>query len=298
MRIEELILISNIDHHQMNGTIYRPDQVKKIVLLIHGMAEHEKRYHELASLLANEGCLVLCPDLRGHGRSPKDGVMGYFGEQDGYFKMVRDLYQLVKKIKETYPVELLVLGHSMGSLFALEFLKRYPKEVSGLLLSGVPVKNSLAPLLNTILKPLAKTKPKEPNLMIQTMMNKTFNKDIKNPTGDLDWVSAKRESREAYLNDPLCGFPFTNAGYLDLFSLMGSVYSKNKWRQSDQNLPIFIFNGQYDSVSNSKQTVEFLHQKGFVNVSSFSYEASRHEIYYDNDKEAVLRDITEVVKNN
>ncbi|NLC05221.1 MAG: alpha/beta hydrolase [Erysipelothrix sp.] len=297
MRIEELILISNVDHHQMNGTIYRPAKVEKMVLLIHGMADHELRYKDVATQLVKENCLVLCPDLRGHGRSPHDSTMGYFAKSDGAFKMVRDLYQLVKQIQETYPVELILLGHSMGALFALDYLKRYPKDIKGVIISGTPAKNDLATIAKGLLNLVAKRKPKEPNVMIQNLMNKTFNKGIQNPTSDIDWVSANSMSRQMYQEDSLCGFPLTNAGYVDLFSLLESVYHTSKWRINDEELPIFILNGQHDPVSNSTETKSLLNKKGYENVTIYNYEASRHEIYFDNDHKKVLSDLIEIVKN-
>lgn len=297
MRIEELILISNVDHHQMNGTIYRPSKVEKMVLLIHGMADHELRYKEVATQLVKENCLVLCPDLRGHGRSPHDSTMGYFAKSDGAFKMIRDLYQLVKQIQETYPVDLILLGHSMGALFALDYLKRYPKDIKGVIISGTPAKNDLASIAKGLLNFVAKRKPKEPNVMIQNLMNKTFNKGIQNPTSDIDWVSANSQSRQMYQEDPLCGFPLTNAGYIDLFTLLESVYHTSKWRINDEELPIFILNGQHDPVSNSPETKVLLNKKGYDNVTIYNYEASRHEIYFDNDKDKVMSDVIEIVKN-
>lgn len=293
MRTEELILISNIDHHQMNGTIYRPEKVDKILLIVHGMAEHEKRYSDVAMIFAKHNYLVLTPDLRGHGRSKMDGTMGYFGKSHGYFKMIRDLHQLLQRISETYPVEIVLMGHSMGALFVMEFLRRYPRKVSGVILSGIPSQNPLATPVKTILKFASLAKPKESNLLIAQMMDNMFK--FKEP---YDWVSASESGRKAYLDDELCGFPFTNAGYKDLFELLSQVYLTKGWRIKNKDLPIFVLSGANDPVSKGTFSgTKFMKSVGYDNVTSLSYENSRHEIYYDLDKASVFKDLDKIAQN-
>lgn len=295
MRVEELIMISNIDHHQMNGTIIRPDKVEKIVLFIHGMADHETRYHDIAKHMAKHNALVLLPDLRGHGRSFVQGKRGYFSKSEGYFVMVRDLYQLVNQIRQTYPVDVTIMGHSMGALFALDYVKRYPRNINKVIISGLPRNIPMTKVAKGILSMVPKSQQDKENINIQKMMNQTLNRMIDHPKTELDWISNNPQSLQRYIDDPQCGFAFTTAGYLDLLNLMDDVYS-TPWRTLNPALEIYMLGGRLDPVSNPKYkglnlSESFLISKGYNNITKVIYPNSRHEIFFDNDKERVLSDL-------
>ena len=56
------------------ATIYKPAEGKEIqgcIQIIHGMAEHQKRYAPLANYLSENGYVVVTSDLRGHGDNIK-----------------------------------------------------------------------------------------------------------------------------------------------------------------------------------------------------------------------------------
>jgi len=55
--------------------VYHPEEDPRAVLLVlHGMAEHKKRYAELAAYLADRGILVYIYDQRGCGKSQISGL--------------------------------------------------------------------------------------------------------------------------------------------------------------------------------------------------------------------------------
>lgn len=300
MRTEDLILISNIDHHEMHGTIYRPDNVKSIVLLLHGLLDHGERYKDLATELATKDHLVLVPDLRGHGNSPVGGVMGYFGKTDGYFKMVRDLYQLVNVIRKTYPVGVVLIGVNFGGLFALEYLKRYSKHLKAVFLSGVPSVTTLSQTALVGLKPMlnfyTRGKEKKANAKWRKQIFKQLSKEVDESGSSYAWLSSDKENQLNYQKDPLCGFPLTHSGYLEMIKLLEDVYNKDKWTIHNKALFICIFNGIYDPLGNPKgegvnKTIDFITKKGYKNTNQSIYSKSRHEIFFDVQKEEVIEDL-------
>ena len=56
--------------------------------------------------------------------------------------------------------------------------------------------------------------------MLDNIATGGFNKVITDPRTPLDWLSYETSNVDAYIADPLCGFSFTNQGYLDLFKGM------------------------------------------------------------------------------
>ena len=91
--------------------------VKGIVQICHGMAEHLERYEEFIDFLTSSGYVVFIHDHLGHGKSVKnDDELGYFGEKDGYKTLVNDVKLVTDLAKDKYPeLPVFLFGHSMGS---------------------------------------------------------------------------------------------------------------------------------------------------------------------------------------
>ena len=88
------------------------------------MVEFIDRYKPLAENLAARGILVTGNDHLGHGgsiRTKED--YGYFGEPDGNRALLEDLHAVTTLTKQLYPgVPYFLLGHSMGSFYARQYL--------------------------------------------------------------------------------------------------------------------------------------------------------------------------------
>jgi alpha-beta hydrolase superfamily lysophospholipase len=103
------------------------------VLIVHGLGDHANRYAELARTLTARGHSVIAYDQRGHGRSP-----GARGHADSVELLVRDLAAARSHIDQVLDrsAPVILLGHSMGGLLALEFLSRPGHEVAAAVLSA------------------------------------------------------------------------------------------------------------------------------------------------------------------
>ena len=102
------------------------------------MAEYVERYENLAEFLTKRGILVTGEDHLGHGKSVSEGgSFGYFCEQDPATVVVRDVHRLKKITEEQYPqVPYIILGHSMGSFIARNYLCRYGSGIGGAVIVG------------------------------------------------------------------------------------------------------------------------------------------------------------------
>jgi acylglycerol lipase len=99
------------------------------VLVLHGYAEHSGRYRELAHSLVPSGIAVTAVDLRGHGRS--DGQRGYVRKFEYYHD---DARSALGTLGRDAPV--IVLGHSLGGLLALDWIISDHPLIAGLVLSS------------------------------------------------------------------------------------------------------------------------------------------------------------------
>jgi alpha-beta hydrolase superfamily lysophospholipase len=107
-------------------------EVKAVVGIIHGYAEHGARYTHVMGALAEHGIGSVAIDLRGHGRA--GGARGFCLRFDEYHDDARELTSLVEARAKGAPVFL--FGHSFGGLVATSFVLRDAKPWRGLVLSG------------------------------------------------------------------------------------------------------------------------------------------------------------------
>lgn len=113
-------------------------EVRAIVQLSHGMVEFIDRYKPLAEYLATRGILVTGNDHLGHGGSIRTRAdYGYFAEPDGNRTVLDDLHAMTILTKQLYPgVPYFLLGHSMGSFYARQYLCEWGSELDGAIILG------------------------------------------------------------------------------------------------------------------------------------------------------------------
>jgi alpha-beta hydrolase superfamily lysophospholipase len=111
---------------------------RAVVQIAHGLAEHAGRYRRLAEALTGAGYAVYAHDHRGHGRTaPTSDDFGHFADHDGWNKCVDDLWQLNHRIAADHPgLPIVLLGHSMGSFMAQQFIAEHGDALAGVVLCG------------------------------------------------------------------------------------------------------------------------------------------------------------------
>jgi len=98
------------------------DEVRRIVMIVHGYAEHSGRYAHVAEALASRGAVVIAEDHIGHGHSAGERAL-----ITDFEHVVDDLQTLAGLALATFPgAPLIVAGHSMGGLLASRFVSTDP----------------------------------------------------------------------------------------------------------------------------------------------------------------------------
>ncbi len=123
---------SSADGTSLCADVYDPSDAgpgRGLLVLVHGFGEHRGRYHDTAGFLAQQGYQVACLDLRGHGES--GGTRAYVERFADY---LQDVEAVIKEMGAQDPV--LLVGHSMGGLVALNYVLRHPERVRALALSS------------------------------------------------------------------------------------------------------------------------------------------------------------------
>lgn len=105
---------------------------KGVVVIVHGLAEHQGRYDYVVSKLNAFGYSTYRFDHRGHGRS--DGERGYL---EDFNIFLDDTDKIMQQAAEENPgLPLFMLGHSMGGYIAAGYGVKYPGKLQGQIFSG------------------------------------------------------------------------------------------------------------------------------------------------------------------
>ncbi len=109
-----------------------PSAPERLMVLVHGYAEHSGRYDEMAMHFAERGFAVHAYDQAGHGRSP-----GPRGHVDRYERLLDELAGFVDRVRADHPgLETTLVGHSMGGLVSAATVAFRSPSIDRLVLSG------------------------------------------------------------------------------------------------------------------------------------------------------------------
>lgn len=273
------------------------NEIKGIISIVHGMAEHTDRYIDIAKYLAQKGFAVFMHDHAGHGKSvSSEDDLGFFGEKNGSKNITRDVKSVIDTAKKEYPdIPVILWGHSMGSFVTRKFIAEYPGECDAAIICGTSGANPAAgagiAIANLIIKLLGS---RYRSGLLDTMAFGAYNKKFNKVTG-FEWLSENEENVNTYVADKLCGYKFTSAGFRDLFTLLSDVSSKEWFTKVPSDMPLYLIAGDMDPVGNYGKGVTEVCNKlkdtGHKNVSIKLYKNLRHEIHNEKCREEVLDDI-------
>ena len=296
--MEKITIPGASDNVQLSTLVIAPESPKAVFQLVHGMAEHKERYIPLMNYLSEKGYACVINDLRGHGESvASQEDLGYMGK-GGMRGLVDDVHNVTNWAKEQYPgLPVFLLGHSMGSMIVRSYIKRYDRDIDGLIVCGSPSNNPAAGLGNFLAGCIGLFKgQRHRSEFLANLSTGSYDKRFKADGLKNAWLSTNRANVQAYNNDPLCGFTFTVNGYRNgLFRLMQDIYSPKEWVVSHPELPVHFIAGSDDpcivSIRKFSEAVSFIRARGYREVTSQVYPGLRHEILNETGREDVFRDI-------
>ena len=238
---KEIFLKSNTNLCDICVQIWEPEKEPKAILQIsHGMAEYVERYEDFANYLNSLDILVIGNDHCGHGKSvPKDGIYGYFGENNGWENLTKDLKMVHDYIQKQYPtLPYILFGHSMGSFLARTYAAKYGENIDAFIFCGTAGKNPILGIAKMIAKSQIKSKgSKTPSPFIDNLAFGTFNKAFSPNRTASDWLTRVDEEVDRYIAHPWCGFIFTTSAFAAMFDGLSFVQSK-EWSSR-----IWLFGG-------------------------------------------------------
>ncbi|MBN1883013.1 MAG: lysophospholipase [Deltaproteobacteria bacterium] len=281
---------------------WKPDDekdVKAVIQIAHGMAEHAARYERFANALVDEGFAVYADDHRGHGKTAGSlDRAGFFADEDGWQKVVDDLAMITDHMEKEYPkAPVFFFGHSMGSMLGRTYLLQHGKRLSGAILSGTMGDPGLLGKLGVLVaKRECKKKGRNtPSELLAKLSFGKFNNAFKPARTEFDWLSRDEAEVDKYVDDPYCGFVFSAGGFLDMLTAMPLLFKPEGVARMPKTLPIYLFSGEKDPVGNNGKGVREVYnlykKAGIEDVSIKLYENGRHEMLNETNRKEVFSDV-------
>jgi alpha-beta hydrolase superfamily lysophospholipase len=249
-----------------------------VVQLTHGMGEHVLRYGHLAEVLTGAGFVVQGQDHRGHGATARaNGTQPGSLGPGGWPALVDDIGRLVELGRQDVPgVPLVLLGHSMGSFAAQQYLLDHSGDVSAVVLSGTAVIDLLEPAMD----------------LDAAMDLSMFNAPFQPQRTDFDWLSRDEAQVDAYIADPLCGFGLDIPGGKAMFVAARQLADADRVAGMRKDLPVYVVVGTMDPVNGGMALVNELVRRyeaaGLQDVTLVSYPDARHEVFNETNRDEVV----------
>lgn len=281
--------------------IPRTGDLKAVVQIAHGLAEHSGRYARLADALNAAGYAVYANDHRGHGRTAQsEDDVGILAARNGWKKSIEDLWQLNRHIAGTHSnTPIVLLGHSMGSTMALQFICEHGDSLAGVVLSGASGKPTPLALAGRFITRLERLRlgARSHSRIAYSLSFGAFNKRFAPARTNFDWLSRDPAEVDRYVADPRCGFPVSLQLWIDLLDGWIKASSPASLRCIPQELPVYVISGSRDPVSAGcrqiKPMLDAFRAAGVRNVEHKFYPDARHELFNETNRDEVTRDLIE-----
>lgn len=273
------------------------ENARAAVVIVHGMAEHAARYGRFAGALNAAGIAVFSMDLRGHGATASGGVKGWFAKKGGWMAVLGDVLQLSKWAQAKHAGKpLLLLGHSMGSIFGRAALQSFGGMYRAAVLSGVtvdiPGRRDIAPFIAGTVSLLGGGN--KPSKLLDNLTFGAFNKQFEPGRTRFDWLSRDEAEVDKYVSDENCGFVCTGSMFVDVSRVLLFTLKKDSVANMQKSVPIFIISGAEDPAGMNGQAAKFLERQykaAGLDVSVKVYEKARHELLNETNRDEVTADI-------
>ena len=294
MSKEELKLIS-VDGYELSLAVFKVENPKAVIQMIHGMEEHKERYYEFCEALAKAGFSSVVSDLRGHGQDAP--LLSHISDKMGEKLLIEDQKKIREFIAEQFEgVPVYLFGHSMGTIIARVLLETEGDQYEKVALSGYVNPNPVAGIGAALVTFISWFKGKKGHSkLINDMAMGPFTKAVEDRVTDLDWLSYNEENGQKYIEDPLCGVEFTLGSYHTLMKLLGLMAKPGNYKKVNNELPILLISGDADPCTGGEKgrqaSLNVLQKAGYENIEVITLENMRHEILNETEKEKTYTEL-------
>ena len=272
--------------------------VRAVLQLSHGMVEFIDRYKPLAEYLAAQGILVTGHDHLGHGASIRTKAdYGYFAQPDGNRAVLDDLHAVTEQTKALYPGgPYFLLGHSMGSFYARQYLCEWGDELDGAIILGTGFQpKALVATARALCRVLAVFFGwQHRSKLVANLSCAGYNTVLEGRTPQ-DWLNRDASEVDKYRAEERCMFTFTLNAYYSMFTGILRLYDPAFLGRMPKDLPLLFLAGDADPVGEQgrgvQRAIDSLRAVGVQNIRQKLYPGARHELLMELNRQEVMGDI-------
>lgn len=269
-----------------------------VIQINHGLAEHAGRYDRFAASMAECGFHVYAHDHRGHGATTApDAPRGMFGTPRGAAEVVADVGAVHDLIARQHPgLPVIVFGHSMGGLIAMNFVLAHSARVAGAAVWNANFTAGLAGRAARALLALERFRlgSDVPSRLLPELTFRAWAKAVPNRRTEFDWLSRDHSAVSAYVADPLCGWDASVSMWRDVFGFMAAGADDRNFATVRRDLPFNLVGGEDDPATGGGRSVLHLagrlRRMGFSDLTAEVYAGTRHESLKELNNDVITKD--------
>jgi alpha-beta hydrolase superfamily lysophospholipase len=221
--------------------------LRGVIQVNHGLAEHAARYGRFAAAMAARGFDVYAHDHRGHGgtRAP-DAPQRMFATAGGGDKVIADVAAVHERIAADRPgAPVILFGHSMGGLIALNFLMRHSQRVAA---AAIWNANFSAGALGRVAQAILaweafRLGSDVPSRILPKLTFQDWAKKVPDRRTAFDWLSREAAEVDKYVADPLCGWDASVSMWRDVFGFIFAGADDRNLADIRRDLPVNLLGG-------------------------------------------------------
>ena len=292
--------LSTDGKHKVFARECTPDgEVRAVLQIAHGVAEHIYRYAPFMEFLANHGFVVVANDHLGHGKTAEnEQELCFFAEKDGWNDVVSDMDQLHKLTAAKYPdVPYFLFGHSMGSFLTRTYIIDHPEGLKGAIISGTGQNPAAVVAAGKLMAKLEMIDngPMYHSPTLDKLAFGSYNKKYDHVRTKLDWLTRDEAIVDQYIADPLCGAMATAGMFHDMMGGLQYIWKTENLNKMNKATPVYFMAGDGDPVGNYGEGVKKVYNRflkvGCKDVKLKLYKDGRHEMLNELNKDEVYADI-------
>jgi acylglycerol lipase len=250
-----------------------PAAARAVVVVVHGLGDHARRYEGLARELNAVGVAVVAQDHRGHA-----GSGGARQRLDSIDQLLADVELALQEAARRHPgVPVFLHGHSLGGLVVTQYAARKGQGLAGVVVSSAALKRPTTASDGQV-RVVSTLSAVAPNLGLEALDPAKIVREPMARAALLDDPDIQRAKLPARTVSTLL------AGVDDLQSRMPAV-----------TRPLLILHGQADTVTDPMGSRWLLERAGSTDKALKQYGPALHDLLHEPEAGAVRREIVAFV---
>jgi acylglycerol lipase len=250
----------------LRGIVQSPgEDARAVIVMVHGIGEHIKRYTNLADKFKSEGIGFVGVDLPGHGLSP--GRRGHILN----YNIVREMIDiLISSSRQTFPgIPVYLYGHSLGGGIVLDYILRRNPRINGAIVTSPWIRLSFQP-------------PKS-KVVLASILRYILPGVAQSSGLNVNHLSHDPEVIKQYKADPLI-HDKCSASLFYFAMITGEYVLENS---HDLKIPTLLLHGSGDEITSPEASKEFAARNNKTDLRIF--EGGYHELHNEPFREEVYR---------